>query len=52
MSNALEGIIIGTVLLPRLDKYERLLVTLGEYGTVSYDERVGIWQEDAEKTLW
>ena len=23
-----------------------LLVTLGEYGTVGYDERVGIWQED------
>ena len=23
------------------------LVTLGEYGTVGYDERVGIWQEDA-----
>ena len=24
-----------------------LLVTMGEYGMVGYDERGGIWQEDA-----
>ena len=29
-----------------------LFVTLREYGTVGYDERVGIWQEDAEQTFW
>ena len=52
MSNALPGIIFGTVLLPRLDSMKRLLVTLREYGTIGDDERVGIWQEDAEQTLW
>ena len=52
MSNALAGIIFGTVLLPCLDSMNNLLVTLREYGTVGYDERVGIWQEDAEQTLW
>ena len=35
MSNALAGIIVGTVLLPCLDKYERPV------------DNVGIWQEDA-----
>ena len=34
-------------LLPRLDSMNSLFVTLREYGTVGYDERVGIWQEDA-----
>ena len=52
MSNALAGIIFGTFLLPRWDSMNSLLVTLREYGTVSDDERVGIWQEGAEHTLW
>ena len=47
MSNTLAGIIFGTVFLPRLDSMNSMLVTLREYGTVGYDERVGIWQEDA-----